>query len=99
MSAESLLTLSPESEDDLLKLSEMMKISQEELLRLRTIWGNYFISRLEDIQKRKLDLEVQLFSGSLNEYRRATRYWWENIENGFPEIKHRPVYFISDLQQ
>ncbi|MEA3327200.1 MAG: hypothetical protein U9R53_07805, partial [Chloroflexota bacterium] len=24
-----------------------------------------------------------------------TRFWWENIENRFPEIKHRPVYFIS----
>jgi len=36
-----------------------------------------------------------LFSGSLNEYRRATRYWWENIEKGFQAIKHRPVYFIS----
>ena len=40
-------------------------------------------------------MEVQLFSGSLNEYRRATRFWWDNIESYYPEITKRPVYFIS----
>lgn len=87
--------LSPDSEADLQKLSDVMKISQDELLRLKTIWGDRFISMLKDIHNRKLDLEVQLFSGSLNEYRRATRFWWEKIEKAFPKIKCRPVYFIS----
>ena len=47
------------------------------------------------IKKTKYDMEVQLFSGSLNEYRRATRFWWDNIEINFPEITIRPIYFIS----
>jgi hypothetical protein len=47
------------------------------------------------IRTQKLDLEVQLLSGSLNEYRRAIRFWWDNIETNFPDIAHRPVYFIS----
>jgi len=92
---DALSTLSPGSDEDMQILAKVMKISQEELQRLRTIWSSQFKSRLEDIRERKLDLEVQLFSGSLNEYRRATRYWWENIEKGFQAIKHRPVYFIS----
>ena len=34
-------------------------------------------------------------SGSLNEYRRARNSWWENIQRAVPEIRERPVYFIS----
>jgi len=87
--------LSPESTEDLEKLAERLRISLEDLLRLKTIWGDRFIPMLHDIRSRKLDLEVQLFSGSLNEYRRATRYWWDNIEEKFPDITERPVYLIS----
>ena len=54
-----------------------------------------FKDTLKRIRDQRLDLEVQLSNGSLNEYRRATRYWWENIEKIFPDIKDRPVYFIS----
>jgi hypothetical protein len=77
------------------QLAEILKITQADLGRLRTIWEDQFDQRLHGIHRRKLDLEVQLFSGSLNEYRRATRFWWENIEKSYPAIKKRPVYFIS----
>jgi hypothetical protein len=77
------------------EISDVLQISVEELHRLETIWGDQFIPMLQRIRDQTIDLEVQLFSGSLNEYRRATRYWWENIETGFPEILNRPVYFIS----
>ena len=77
------------------EISDVLQISVEELHRLDTIWGEQFIPMLQRIRDQTMDLEVQLFSGSLNEYRRATRYWWENIETGFPEILNRPVYFIS----
>ena len=76
-------------------LSTNLKITVEDVLRLKTIWGKGFISMLRQIRDKKLDLEVQLFSGSLNEYRRATRFWWDNIEKDYPKIKERPVYFIS----
>ncbi|MBW6467092.1 MAG: hypothetical protein K0B06_11355 [Brevefilum sp.] len=79
----------------LTEISDVLQISVEELRRLETIWGDQFIPMLQRIRDQTMDLEVQLFSGSLNEYRRATRYWWENIETGFPEILNRPVYFIS----
>lgn len=72
-----------------------LKIRDDELIRLETIWGTRFKEILEKIKARKFDLVVRLFSGSLNEYRRATRYWWENIEKRYPEITKRPVYFIS----
>lgn len=87
--------LSSNNHEDMQKLAEIMGITLEELLRLQTIWGSQFKPKLLRIRESALDLEVQLFSGSLNEYRRATRFWWDNIENSFPEIARRPVYFIS----
>jgi hypothetical protein len=86
---------SSESDEDLENLAQNLRMSLTDLLRLKTIWGNRFETMLKDIRSKKLDLEVQLFSGSLNEYRRATRYWWDNIEYHFSEITERPVYFIS----
>jgi len=87
--------VSPESSEDMENLADTLRISSVKLMRLVTIWGNEFQSMLQHIREKKLDLEIQLFSGSLNEYRRATRFWWENIEHYFPEITQRPVYFIS----
>ncbi len=95
LSEDELAAHSTESSEDTKRLAEVMKITLQEVLRLETIWGDRFLPMLKRIRDKKLDLEVQLFSGSLNEYRRATRFWWENIEDGYPEIKQRPVYFIS----
>lgn len=77
------------------EITDLLRISVEDLRRLETIWGEQFVPMLQSIRDHTIDLEVQLFSGSLNEYRRATRFWWENIEFNYPEITNRPVYFIS----
>lgn len=95
LSDEEFEALSPNSEKDLDLLASILRITTKEILRLKTIWGNHFKDTLKRIRDQRLDLEVQLSNGSLNEYRRATRYWWENIEKIFPDIKDRPVYFIS----
>ena len=88
-------TLSVESVEDMESLANILRISFESLYRLVTIWGDDFIPMMLRIHEKMMDLEVQLFSGSLIEYRRATRYWWDNIERQFPHITGRPVYFIS----
>ena len=82
-------------EQHLREISDILQITIDELLRLRTIWGDKFIPMLQRIRDQTMDLQVQLFSGSLNEYRRATRFWWENIEYNFPQVINRPVYFVS----
>jgi hypothetical protein len=88
-------TLSIDSVKDMESLAAVLRISFQSLFRLVTIWGEDFIPMMLRIHEKTLDLEVQLFSGSLIEYRRATRYWWDNIERQFPNITGRPVYFIS----
>ena len=84
-----------ESPEDMQELANTLQLSLDGLLRLETIWGDQFKAMLNRIKQQKMDLAVQLFSGSLNEYRRATRFWWDNIERRYPEISNHPVYFIS----
>ena len=81
--------------EDMENLARILHISLDGLLRLDTIWGAQFKTMLQRIKQKKMDLAVQLFSGSLNEYRRATRFWWDNIEKRYPEITNHPVYFVS----
>ncbi len=63
--------------------------------RLRVVWNAQFKENLQAIRKRPLNLRVQLLSGSLTEYQRATRLWTNNIIDAEPELEHHPVYFIS----
>lgn len=77
------------------QLASMLHISEEDLAHLRLIWGDRFWSTLQEIARRPSQLRVRLLSGSMIEYWRTTRIWWENIEAKYPEIEERPVYFIS----
>ncbi len=76
-------------------LAELLEISVEDLERLRTIWGRAFSSTLQRIAHKRCRIGVRLLSGSLADYRLATRAWWDNIERVCPELNDRPVYFIS----
>lgn len=84
-----------------LRMAEALQITAgcedplEDLLRLRTIWGDNFVELLQKIAAAPRKLRVQLLSGSLSEYRRATSIWWENIELTCPELNSKPVYFVS----
>ncbi len=79
----------------LAKLAGSLGLILEDLERLRTIWGSDFGTTIQSIFKRKCDFGVRLLSGSLSEYWRATRLWWDNIAACVPGVADRPVYFIS----
>lgn len=78
-----------------IQLANQLEMSNDDLSRLKVIWGDHFLSHLQSIASRKCSLRVRLLDGSLSEYWRATRIWIENITRRFPEIAHRPLYFIS----
>ena len=84
-----------------LRLAEALQITAgcdnplDDLLRLHTIWGASFVELLQMIAAAPRKIRIQLLSGSLSEYRRATSAWWENIERTSPELNTRPVYFVS----
>lgn len=77
------------------ELARCLDIEREELLRLHTIWGCDFGSIMEKITSRPCSFGIRLLSGSLSEYWRATRIWWDNIEKEQPAILEKPVYFVS----
>ncbi len=77
------------------RLAELLRVTTEDLDRLSAIWNDDFADRLRRIAEKPCDFRVQLLSGSLNEYRRATYTWCKNIEKKFPELQDRPVYFVS----
>ncbi len=77
------------------ELAAILKISIEDLERLHTIWGNRFVSKLEYIANSSQRLQIRLLSGSLREYRRATYGWWQQIEQVCPDLRERPIYFVS----
>lgn len=77
------------------RLAKMLEIPEEDLDRLYAIWDKDFAANLQLIAQSPCDLRVRLLSGSLSEYRRARNRWWETIEDNAPQIRERPVYFIS----
>jgi len=70
-------------------------IPSDDLERLHTVWGGAFSTRLQEIAGHKCALQVRLLDGSLSEYWRSTRLWWDNIERASPALLERPLYFVS----
>jgi hypothetical protein len=77
------------------QIADILKISIDDLDQLMLIWGDRFACNLKMIADRPSDLRIQLLSGSMSEYWRATRIWWENIERTCQQMDESPVYFIS----
>jgi hypothetical protein len=77
------------------ELAERMKMPAADLERLQAVLGEDFYPILHRIASRRCNIRLRLLSGSLSEYRRATRTWWDNIQQVYPELENRPVYFVS----
>jgi hypothetical protein len=77
------------------KVAEALKISVEELEQLQTLLGDDFKKVICEMASRPSRIRLQLLSGSLSDYWRATRIWWNNIEEDCPDLQERPVYFVS----
>jgi hypothetical protein len=80
---------------DFSELADYLDMQPEDLDRLYAVWDEDFSANLQQIANERRDLRVQLLSGSLSEYRRATHSWWDLIVKAVPHIDERPVYFVS----
>ncbi len=76
-------------------LAEALMMSVSDLNRWRSICGEEFVDRLREIKSGECYFQVRLLNGSLIEYNRATNEWWRVIADRVPDIKDRPIYFIS----
>jgi hypothetical protein len=88
-------TIQPRDEEKLEQLAEIIKLPIEDLTRLIAVLEDDPSTVLQEIAENYCEMGVRLLSGSLSEYLRATRIWWENIGQTSPELTENPVYFIS----
>ena len=78
------------------ELSAALALSPDDMERFEVLWGDEFPALLLDIGRARKRFAVRLLAGSLVDYRKATRCWWDFITDASPvDLSERPVYFIS----
>ena len=87
--------IQPHDEERMNELAELIDLPIDDLERLVAVLDDDLPATLQAIAGKECELGIRLLSGSLSEYSRATRIWWENIEQAAPLLTERPVYFIS----
>jgi len=72
-------------------------LAYEDLSKIQNIWGADFEKFLQTIKDKAVDFTVELLSGSYVEYAKATKKWWQNIQEKLPDLNlnNRPLYFVS----
>jgi hypothetical protein len=73
-------------------------INQDDLDKIKNIWGKDYYNFLKAIHHRTVDFNVRLLAGSYVEYAKATQKWWSHISNSVRKTvktTNRPIYFIS----
>jgi hypothetical protein len=85
------------SEEDFSLVADTLYLSIDDLKRLQVVWGDRFVETLFQISLKRKQIGMRMLAGSLADYRRATAYWWSELEAQVNEIDiaHRPVYFVS----
>jgi hypothetical protein len=78
------------------KVLQRMGISEDDALRLVEIWQD-LLPPLRRIQAEEKDFRVRMLGGSQIGYVKATRRWWQPIEDLMLKegVDKRPVYFVS----
>ncbi|NOZ50908.1 MAG: hypothetical protein GXP37_12835 [Chloroflexi bacterium] len=79
------------------RLAELTDTDATDWQRLHDLWGSGMAPRLLKMAQTGHTLAIRSLSGSLTDYRRATRRWWENVERRVMDFdfESRPVYFVS----
>ncbi|MEZ4512417.1 MAG: hypothetical protein R3C62_11115 [Chloroflexota bacterium] len=83
--------------NDLIRLARITNIPAEDLERLGQIWRGQTAVQLLQISQKSQEIAIRSLAGSLTDYKRATRRWWQNVERRVPQIPFAdcPVYFVS----
>jgi hypothetical protein len=81
---------------DQFKVLQRLGISEDDSMRLVDIWGD-LLPPLKRIKEEEKDFTVRMLGGTSVGYIKATRRWWEPIENLIrrEDLTDRPVYFVS----
>ena len=79
------------------RLAELTGAEPEAWMRLWRVWGDKLPARLLRMATEKQSIAIRSLSGSLADYRRAIRRWWQHVEEAIPDADFTalPAYFIS----
>ncbi len=86
-------------EEEMQFLADGLYLPVDDVQRLQTVWGEDFFPVLTRIASAPKSMSLQLLSGSLAHYRKATSRWWsllyqQALSQGV-DLTQRPVYFVS----
>jgi hypothetical protein len=78
-------------------LRERLHLAPDDWQRLEVIWGDHLWANLLRIGQAKKSFDLRFIGGSHVGYVRATRQWWEPVEDLLNQLnlRERPVYFVS----
>ena len=78
-------------------LRERLHIRLDDWRRLELIWGDHLWENLHKIGRQRKSFLLRFLGGSHVGYVRATRQWWNPVENllNTRDLQDRPVYFVS----
>lgn len=89
----------PLGDKELQVLADGLGLPLDDVRRLQAAWGEHFIETLMAMAEAPKNMSLQLLSGSLAHYRKATSRWWAHLEGCARfqgvELGERPVYFVS----
>ena len=77
------------------KLADAIEMKRKDMHRLKKVWGEDFYQILQEVASRRMNLRIRLLNGSLVQYWRATRIWWDEVEKNAPQVTEQPIYFVS----
>lgn len=78
------------------ELVRALRIAENDLETLEKIWDGKLLANLRAIGAGRKQFSLRLLAGSLLDYRKATRHWWNRIaRDAAGLIEGRPVYFVS----
>jgi len=79
------------------QVREALGLAEHDFARLGGLWKGRLWDRLAAIARAPKKMAVHLLAGSANDYRKATRGWWNAVLDQVPgvDLGERPVYFVS----
>ncbi len=79
------------------QVRDVLGIAEHDLARLSGLWKDRLWPNLAVIACAPKKMAVHLLAGSANDYRKATRGWWNAVLDQVPgvDLGERPVYFVS----
>jgi len=94
---ESSHALSALEQHDLEHIRQVLELSEHDMTRLIGLWQSALWDNLRIIAKTRKRMAVHLLAGSANDYRKATRGWWNEVLENVADVNlcERPVYFVS----